>query len=456
LNHQGGAPLYDRSGYSVLCEAPTGGGKTAGTIIPAVLEWPGSLVVVDVKGEIFEKTSGYLAREGVDVVCLDPDAPVHGYNPLATVRRDSHVEIDARNLSRILTNPRGRPLVGNEIHFVDNATTLLTAAILRGIEGDPEGVTLADVFYLLSSELKTELRSWLDSGNTTVRLTAERFLPHVSESGTSREFMSIHSTALTALDLFKEPLMAKLTSASSFSPATLKERRQAIYYLASTPARLATTAAYVRLLFQGVIETLTRVGEGHRGEVLLVLDEFPVLGCFEFLVDAFGWMRSYGIRALVAIQGYSQLRNLYGTNEVVSLHTRTKIVYPGTDIASSDQLSRYLGRQTIATESKSSSYGRHPSSGKTRSETGRELLMPDEVRALSPESAFVLTQGCRPIKARPALWFRDGSLRKKVALGAAALTPDPKLRDFTPRRRPAPEDVLLPAQARELPHLLDL
>jgi hypothetical protein len=97
LNHQGGAPLYDRSGYSVLCEAPTGGGKTAGTIIPAVLEWPGSLVVVDVKGEIFEKTSGYLASRGVDVVCLDPDAPVHGYNPLATVRRDSHVEIDARN-----------------------------------------------------------------------------------------------------------------------------------------------------------------------------------------------------------------------------------------------------------------------------------------------------------------------------------------------------------------------
>ena len=82
--------------------------------------------------------------------------------------------------------------------------------------------------------------------------------------------------------------------------------------------------------------------------------------------------------------------------------------------------------------------------------------MADEVRALAPETAFVLTQGCRPIRARPALWFRDARMRKKVATGAAALTPDPRLRDFTPRRRQSPEDVLVAPRDRELTQLLDL
>src|SRR5437763_1904767 len=67
-----GKPLtYGGDGH-LLTVAPTGAGKGVGAIIPALLSYPGSIIVTDIKGENYQVTARRRREMGHQVVVLDP------------------------------------------------------------------------------------------------------------------------------------------------------------------------------------------------------------------------------------------------------------------------------------------------------------------------------------------------------------------------------------------------
>ena len=72
-----------------LIIAPTGRGKTTGFVIPNLLTFKGSAVVLDVKGENFEATARHRASQGDEVFRFAPtdwhDRRTHRYNPLLRI-----------------------------------------------------------------------------------------------------------------------------------------------------------------------------------------------------------------------------------------------------------------------------------------------------------------------------------------------------------------------------------
>ena len=413
--------LAEPNPWPILVSAPTGAGKTAGTFIPALLDWEDSAIIIDVKGELFEKTSRAQQERGTRIIRIDPDGPIHGFNPLESIPLGPTRVQDVRLLANVLTNPRGvRASHETSRHFRINAAKLLGGAILLEL-AQSRRPTLVGVADRLGRDLEDGFQDWLESSEPYVMAVARDFLPNVGQ----REFLSIQSTALTALEIFREPLLARLTSRSSFRFEELRCNRTFIYVTA-TPARLSDVSSFVRALLTLAIKALTR-DETRRLDVLLVIDEFPILRRFDFLVEALGYLRSYGVRALLAIQGDAQLTEIYGANETVTLHARTRLNYPASDLRSSKSLAEYLGKTTIGTESTSQNRGRYASRSLSRGETGRDLMMADEVRAADPRQCWILTPGCRPIRGEPSYWFCDKELRRLVALGPAELRPDTKL-----------------------------
>ena len=422
--------LREPNPWPLLVSAPTGAGKTAGTFIPALLEWEHSALIIDVKGELFEKTSGAQQQRGVRILKLDPDAPIHGFNPLESIPAGPKRVQDVRLLANVLTNPQGaRASHETSRHFRTNAAKLLGGAILLELEKSSRP-TLVGVANRLGQDLAEAFQDWLESSQPYVAALARDFLPNVGQ----REFLSIQSTALTALEIFREPLLARLTSRSSFRFDELRSSRTFVY-LTATPARLADVSSFVRALLTLAIKALTRE-ESRTLDILLVIDEFPVLRRFDFLVEALGYLRSYGIRALLAIQGDAQLTEIYGEHETVTLHARTRLNYPASDLRSSKSLAEALGKTTIATETSSQNRGRYASRSLSRGETSRDLLMADEVRTADPRQCWVLTPGCRPIRGEPSYWFRDRKLRRLVELGAAELEADPCLEEGVEKPEP--------------------
>src|SRR3546814_11280374 len=74
----------------VLLEALTRAGKGVGVVIPNLLTWPDSVIVLDVKRENWGASAGYRARAGQAVHLFDPldaEGRTARYNPLAPIRR---------------------------------------------------------------------------------------------------------------------------------------------------------------------------------------------------------------------------------------------------------------------------------------------------------------------------------------------------------------------------------
>src|SRR5436190_1431125 len=61
------ALTYSGDGH-LMTVAPTGAGKGVGLIIPALLTYPGSVIVTDIKGENYQVTARYRRQMGQQVV----------------------------------------------------------------------------------------------------------------------------------------------------------------------------------------------------------------------------------------------------------------------------------------------------------------------------------------------------------------------------------------------------
>lgn len=91
LGKFGGKFLMMNEPKFVMLVAPTRSGKGVGTIIPNLLNWNQSCIVVDIKGENFDVTSGFRARHGQEVykfAPFDEKFETHCSNPLSYVSRD--------------------------------------------------------------------------------------------------------------------------------------------------------------------------------------------------------------------------------------------------------------------------------------------------------------------------------------------------------------------------------
>lgn len=143
---------WDDDGH-LLTVAPTRSGKAVTTIIPNLLRYRGSAVVIDPKGELYEATSRWRRENVGPVYRLAPfdsgsdrasaGFPRHGYNPLSRIRTQS----DARSLAELMfpRDPRSPEF------FVEDAVALVTATILFVLDEAPaEHHTIAMVRKVLS------------------------------------------------------------------------------------------------------------------------------------------------------------------------------------------------------------------------------------------------------------------------------------------------------------------
>ncbi len=73
-----------------MLSAPTRSGKGVGVVIPNLLNWPDSVVVLDIKGENYDVTAGYRARHGQAVYAFSPFDEEAPQPPLESAQRRPH------------------------------------------------------------------------------------------------------------------------------------------------------------------------------------------------------------------------------------------------------------------------------------------------------------------------------------------------------------------------------
>ncbi|WP_027169497.1 conjugal transfer protein TraG [Mesorhizobium sp. WSM3224] len=407
----------------VLCFAPTRSGKGVGLVIPSLLTWPGSAIVHDIKGENWELTAGWRACFG-RILLFDPtNASSAAYNPLLEVRRGQWEVRDVQNVADVLVDPEGS--LERRNHWEKTSHALLVGAILHVLYSETDK-TLAGVANFLSDPqrpIETTLRTMMltrhlgDCGPHPVVASAARELLNKSEN----ERSGVLSTAMSFLGLYRDPVVAKVTSRCDWRIADLVEdERPATLYLVVPPSDISRTKPLIRLVLNQIGRRLTEElhAKHRRHRLLMMLDEFPALGRLDFFESALAFMAGYGIKSFLIAQSLNQIEKAYGPNNSILDNCHVRVSFATNDERTAKRVSDSLGTGTEMRAMKN--YAGHrlsPWLGHlmvSRQETARALMTPGEIMQLPPTDAIVMVSGLFPIRAKKARYFADARLAERV------------------------------------------
>lgn len=419
----GGELLRFGGSEHVLLYAPTRTGKGVGVVIPNLLSWPQSLIVLDVKRENWTVSAGYRAAHGQAVHLFDPFSPdrlTARFNPLGHIPRENPVATlnELQKIAAMLfpTPDRGDPF------WSEAARTGFIGVGALVAETPTAPFTLGEIYRQLTRDdprarLPAVIAARMGCG-TPLSESCANALTDFCSAG-ENTFASIKQTITSRMGLWLNPDVDWATSASDFDLSTIKLQPTSLY-LGVTPDNLMRVAPLYNLLLQQVIDAQTRrLPEPHEldRQLLIVLDEFARLGHAPMLAHGFSFVAGYGIRLLAVLQSPSQLRAVFGDHlaDEIMANCGAEVIFAPKDVRVAQALSERLGYAGQPSISRSRPLGLGPGRRSVaESEQRRALMLPQELIGLSEEHLIVLRSGIAPVRGRKLRYYRQPAFKKRV------------------------------------------
>lgn len=423
---------YDRFPHALVA-APTRSGKGVGYVIPNTLLFPGSCVVMDVKGEIFEATSRHRQAQGDRVFRIAPfdfEHPSHRYNPLERISRIMDTDQRFTELSKLASYfliPKNEK--GGASDFIVGARQLFVAGGMLAIErGTP---TLGAIARILFDTADKEAAYAALAAETRHPQTATIFL---NFSGHSDRTLSSYASVLdgSGLGLWLNPRIDKITGANDFSWSDIRRSPHAVYIVANADD-IPTLAPLLRLMFGELIATMRAHIPDPTTEpwpVQVILDEFDQLGPMPIIVQSLKQLAGHGVRVSIITQSVPGLETIYSENERLSIESAAgmKLYIAPNEKKTAGEVSEALGKTTRLSLSDSYSQdgqGLLKRSLSRRNEE-RPLMTPDEVRRLDPDKIILIPERQNPILVDRIVYYEDARFKTIVDAQKGPLPyPDP-------------------------------
>ena len=403
----------------VMMVAPTRAGKGVGFVIPNLLSFAGSVVVLDVKGENFEKTARLRALNGDEVYRFSPfdwANATHRYNPLARIakapsfaQRFTEVSI----LADLFLDKDNKTLDT----FSEAGKSIFVAACLLAIQrGTPN---LGEVNKIVAGgEYKNaQYKTYADEAEEDIL----RELWTNAASASSRLLTSNIQALMTAgLKQWDNPAVRSATEASDFDFSTFRKTPQSLY-IAVSEDHIATLAPLLRLMFADLIASirLNEPGPDEPWPVMMMIDEFQQMGAMPYLERAIHSLASYGGRVAMIAQSLASLDRIYGPEGRESLENGAglKLYITPRDQRTVKEVSAAVGSTTR--EAVTKMYGRNKgilgaTSTSARLEE-RPLLSETEARLMDPDEVIILASPQHPIKASRIKYYDDPFFKQMLA-----------------------------------------
>lgn len=419
VGRKGGRFLTFGGSEHVLVEAPTRSGKGTGIVIPNLLTWEGSVVVLDVKRENYDATAGFRAHYGQAVHLFNPtdrEGRTARYNPLAYINRDDadDVIIELQKIATMLfvTPERG------EAFWANGARTGFAGVGAWLADTSDEPLTMGAIYrHLTEGDARSFFRKELADPKLNLSVGCRTALADFA-GGSDNSFADIKKTITSVLGLWLNPLVDAATSASDFDLRDLRERPISIY-LGVSPDELDRIAPLYNLLLQQLIDLNVReLPDEHMSlPVLVILDEFARLGRASVIASAFSYVAGYGIRLLPVIQSRSQLRGVYGehvADEIVA-NCGVEVAFTPKELRVANELSErigYVGQESV-TKSLTIN-GLLANRSKSMSEQRRALLLPQELMQFPADRLILLRGGIPPIIGTKIAYYKNRFFKKRA------------------------------------------
>jgi len=334
----------------VVTIAGSRAGKSSTVLIPNLRRYPGSVVVLDPKGELARATAAHRARMGQRVFVLDPFGETGvksaSHNPFAELGQGKaeHVAADASQIADAL-------IIGNQRdpHWTDSAKNLVRGIILHLLATEPQKVNMRELRRMLSAtptELERLFLAMVDSTafDGVVANIGAAFLGKKESGG--RELQGILSTAQEQTAPLDD--VVRITGKSDFTLSDLRSGKLTLY-LVLPGMRMGTHYRWLRLVVQQALAAMERAPVP-RGSlpVWFVLEEFPALGHMRSIETAAGLMAGFGVKLWSVLQDLTQLQTHYAKSWETFLGNAGVIqAFGNADITTTEHLSKMLGSTQV-------------------------------------------------------------------------------------------------------------
>ena len=398
----------------------SGSGKSASYSIPNAYQCLGSYVFTDPKGELYDRTAGYLKQQGYEIKVLNLVRPQYsdGYNPLMHITSELDVDVIANTIVKGQKNEGS----GSDPYWDDMAEMLLKALIYYLIATRPEEEqNLASCAELVraantngGSNLLTELISALPYDHPA------RMYYKSIEIAPEKTYGSILSSLQSKLGKFDSKEIAELTSTDTINFEEIGSKKTAVYVISSD-----THTAYDFLLtifFSQMIQQLYDYADQNGGtlkeQTFFILDEFANIGKIPDFDKKISTSRSRRISFSVILQNVDQLEAVYEKSyETIMGNCDTHVFLGSNSFKTVEYFSKQLGEKTIDRDSISINKDKqNKKTGKSVSDQvmARALMTPDELRRLDPDKCIIFVKGLKPVIADKFYYFKHQQMANKM------------------------------------------
>lgn len=372
--------------------ARTGGGKTSSYIIPNIFTLDNaSIVVTDLSGELFEKTSGFMAKRGfnIEVLNLSDIKNSLRYNPLYYANTSHEIA----ELSHILIKSANPISTAEGQYWLSGAEQILNILIscLKATKKE-EYINLANLRYLLNNfgEDGRNLDDFI------VKYADDMIFSEwkgFTGSGNLKVIQTFVSTALNSLKALANHNLALLTARNSIDFKGLR-RKKSIFYLIVPQEKMEFYSFLLNIFYTQLFNFLMSSRDRKNLPVYLLLDEFGHLSIpnFSTIITT---IRKYKVSISILLQSVTQLERQYGKADATTILSGgigSKIFYSGADLETTTMLEKILG--TVKRRYKSGDHWVY---------RDEKVMGLDKIRTMRDDRAIYLYSNKKPIilKIRP-------------------------------------------------------
>ncbi|MCX6077230.1 MAG: type IV secretory system conjugative DNA transfer family protein [Campylobacterales bacterium] len=379
----------------------TGGGKTSSYVLPNIYKLASqkcSMVITDLSGEIYDKTSAYLHNQGFKIYVLDPknlDESIR-YNPLEYAKDSMSIDM----LSEILIASSG--LKGTKAEdkiWSDGAKNFISILIkVLNETHDKRYMNLANVRYMLNNfgkvgePLDEFIKRYADDK------TFSEYKGFISgNEKTIQSFISTASVALSPIGINDN--LEKLTYSHSVDFKKFREEKSVVFIKIEQQYQEQYSFLlnlFYSQLFNVMMDKLPTAKDLH---LYCLLDEFGNMNIPRFS-SIITTIRKYNVSISIILQNINQLIKQYSQNEAKTIldgGIASKLIYSGADLDLASDLEKMFGyKETLKRQADGRDY------------YDKEAVMNvSEIRTMKDNEALFVYANKHPLKMSIKPYYKD-------------------------------------------------